>query len=123
MLHHRQALINMLAEEILMLYQQIGKLGLRATDWEMPVLTAGNMEVALRIGYELAAHMQDLRNFIRSETNDTVWPVHRYDKRQIWPEERGRFQQQLLPGMEEVSGFSAFPKTGLVNLAIIDGAK
>lgn len=99
----------MLAEEIFDLGRQIIDIGLTFYDWKLPCITAGNKEVALRIGYELAGRMQDLRNFIRAETDDAAWPVHRYGKRKVWPEEYGNVQRQpLLPSMEEASGFEPF---------------
>ncbi|WP_309386039.1 hypothetical protein [Cerasicoccus frondis] len=148
-LAQRQELINMLAEEIITLNIQIRQimdakvreaylcisqtppeqtaLAREMLAWESPTLTAGEMSAALRVGYELAGHMQDLRNFIREYTNDSVWPRRVYRKESIWPEHYGNVQQQqLLPGMEKASGFSAFPpvKAGdLLRLQLIHGKR
>lgn len=146
-LAQRQELINMLAEEIITLNIQLreimmGKireayllpsqtapgmteLAREMLAWESPTLTAGEFGAALQLGYELAGHMQDLRNFIREYTDDTVWPKRVYRKDSIWPEHYGNIQrQQVLPGLEQASGMAPFPeaKAGdLLRLELITG--
>ncbi|MEO0797543.1 MAG: hypothetical protein AAFX93_20545 [Verrucomicrobiota bacterium] len=115
-LSERMRLILMLCEEIFFLEQQLSENELKAPSWDIPSLSVETMEEALEVGYQLAARMQDLRNFIREETNDKVWPESRYDKRTIWSEKQG--SQQPNTNIEDVT-----PPCELDTWAIFDGGR
>ncbi|MEM9227816.1 MAG: hypothetical protein AAGA45_07595 [Verrucomicrobiota bacterium] len=119
-----EVLLTMLAEEIASLRKQIKNHGLDPMKGAMPTGTVDDKAEARALGYALAAYMQDLRNHIREMTQDGIWPAYVYDKTVVWPEEQGRVQQAILPGMETATGHEAFPKPcELPVLRVIDGRK
>ncbi|MEO0797528.1 MAG: hypothetical protein AAFX93_20455 [Verrucomicrobiota bacterium] len=116
----RQELIHMMVEEILLLQQEIAGLSLPLPSWDPPRLTVQSMEAALEVGYAVAAQMQDLRNYIRAETNGKVWPDCRYDKRVIWPEGYGSLQRELGEDGTASAQSSELPTWGLIDGRKVD---
>lgn len=108
----------MLAEEIISLNNKLRQAIIAAiseglTTSEPPELDSMSLELtarstgaALEIGYLLASHMEELRNYSLMQFGRAPNAV--YKSESIWPERRGNFRRKKYKGIDDANNIIPF---------------